>query len=853
MIEHAAFEINDQNQIVVRDGADIDFETQNVYGLSVRVTDPEGGQLTQLVTVNVNNLAEDPSNITFPVSTIDENTTANTIVGRIGVEDDSDRGQLSFSLEGENADDFFVLGGNILVRPGADLNFEADQELDLTIVVTDPDGGVGRQDITLNVNDLNEGPSNLAITPGTVDENSEGGTFVGDLTVSDPDFNENHTFEIVDFSGNVVESEFFEINEDNQLVIRDGAVIDFEQHDTLFVNIKATDQGGLTTQTRVSVAVNDIDEGTTGGVDVGGGDEVNFVPFTQINENLEALAENSVGGTVVANLVAIDENEGDTHTFDIIGNTNDVIESSFFEINDENQLVVREDAVIDFEQHETLFVNVRVTDQDGAYSFERVSVPIEDLDESQAPTDITFSDLSVDENSVPGTVVATLGAIDPDAGDTHTFELSGEGAEFFEIDGNLIVVRDGVDLDTETLAEIPLTVTATDSSGNTFSEDTIIDVANVNEAPTTITPSTASVDENSFGNTAVATLQTDNPEDSEHVSFEIVGGSDDFFILGNTIRVKPGSELDHEDSDSATLVIRATDSGGNSVDSEISIAINDVNEAPTAIVGSPTSVDENAEGGTVLANFSPVDADEGDTFTFDIVRFNGEIDDNPFIEIDENGVLTVREGADINFEQHEQLGFNLRITDSEGLSITQRFTIDVNDLDENPAPTDITFDNTSIDENSAAGVTVANLGATDANQSTGHTFEISGPGADVLEVVGDRLVVKEGAEIDFETTSEFSLTVTTTDAGGKQFTEEVTFTVNDLNEGPTDLVVSQDNSVAENTAPGAVVATLAATDADGDALTYTLSGEGSENFTVCLLYTSPSPRDLSTSRMPSSA
>ena len=73
----------------------------------------------------------------------------------------------------------------------------------------------------------------------------------------------------------------------------------------------------------------------------------------------------------------------------------------------------------------------------------------------------------------------------------------------------------------------------------------------------------------------------------------------------------------------------------------------------------------------------------------------------------------------------------------------------MNDLDENPAPTDITFDNTSIDENSAAGVTVANLGATDANQSTGHTFEISGPGADVLEVVGDRLVVKEGAEIDF--------------------------------------------------------------------------------------------------------
>ena len=32
-----------------------------------------------------------------------------------------------------------------------------------------------------------------------------------------------------------------------------------------------------------------------------------------------------------------------------------------------------------------------------------------------------------------------------------------------------------------------------------------------------------------------------------------------------------------------------------------------------------------------------------------------------------------------------------------------------------------------------------------------------------------------------------------------------------------------------------------------------LSGDLNEGLTVCLLYTSPSPRDLSTSRMPSSA
>ena len=148
------------------------------------------------------------------------------------------------------------------------------------------------------------------------------------------------------------------------------------------------------------------------------------------------------------------------------------------------------------------------------------------------------------------------------------------------------------------------------------------------------------------------------------------------------------------------------------------------------------------------------------------------------------------------------------------------------------------------------------------------------------------MVVAEGVTLDHEDTSSYDLTVTATDAGGLSIDTPLTVNVTDVNEGPTDLVISSDNSVAENTEAGSVVATLAATDADGDALTYTLSGEGSENFTVnengevvvaegadinfedvteftfnvevtdgngCLLYTSPSPRDQRGSRMPSSA
>ena len=47
-------------------------------------------------------------------------------------------------------------------------------------------------------------------------------------------------------------------------------------------------------------------------------------------------------------------------------------------------------------------------------------------DTNEAPTDITVAGGSVAENAAAGTVVATLGATDPDAGSTFTYTLSSD-------------------------------------------------------------------------------------------------------------------------------------------------------------------------------------------------------------------------------------------------------------------------------------------------------------------------------------------------------------------------------------------------------------------------------------------
>ncbi|MCG8548271.1 MAG: cadherin domain-containing protein [Alphaproteobacteria bacterium] len=99
-----------------------------------------------------------------------------------------------------------------------------------------------------------------------------------------------------------------------------------------------------------------------------------------------------------------------------------------------------------------------------------------------APTDIVVTGGSVDENNPGGTVVATLDAVDPDSGESFTFDLIGGDTDKFEIVGNQIVVRADADLDFETDTDHSVDVRVTDSAGNTYSETVDIAVQDVADA-----------------------------------------------------------------------------------------------------------------------------------------------------------------------------------------------------------------------------------------------------------------------------------------------------------------------------------------------------------------------------------
>ncbi len=115
------------------------------------------------------------------------------------------------------------------------------------------------------------------------------------------------------------------------------------------------------------------------------------------------------------------------------------------------------------------------------------------------------------------------------------------------------------------------------------------------------------------------------------------------------------------------------------------------------------------------------------------------------------------------------------------------------------------------------GAFVGNLATTDGDEGDSHTYTLSD---DRFEVVGNQVKLKDDQALDFESGSEVSLTVTTTDSSGLSYEESFTINVTDQNENPTDITFSG-GTAEENSAAGTVVASMTTIDAsENDSHTY---------------------------------
>jgi hypothetical protein len=609
---------------------------------------------------------------------------------------------------------------------------------------------------------VNEVATDIALDNTSVAENAAGAV-VGNLSTTDPDAGDTHSYAVSDDRFEVV---------DGQLKLKDGVSLDHEAGDSISLDVTTTDAGGLSRTETFTISVGDVNE-----------------VATDIVLDNASVAENAAGA-VVGTLTTTDPDDGDTHSY--------AVSDDRFEVVD-GQLKLKDGISLDHEAGDSISLDVTTTDAGGLSRTETFTIAVGDVNE--VATDIALDNASVAENAA-GTVVGNLSTTDPDAGDTHSYAVSDD--RFEVVDGQL-KLKDGISLDHEAGDSISLDITTTDAGGLSRTESFTIAVGDVNEVATDIALDNASVAENAAG-AVVGNLSTTDPDDGDTHSYAV--SDDRFEVVDGQLKLKDGVSLDHEAGDSISLDVTTTDEGGLSRTETFTIAVGDVNEVATDIALDNASVAENAAG-AVVGNLSTTDPDAGDTHSY-------AVSDDRFEVVD--GQLKLKDGVSLDHEAGDSISLDVTTTDAGGISRTETFTIAVGDVNE--VATDIALDNTSVAEN-AAGAVVGNLSTTDPDDGDTHSYAVSD---DRFEVVDGQLKLKDGVSLDHEAGDSISLDVTTTDAGGLSRTETFTIAVGDVNEVATDIALDN-NTVAENAA-GAVVGALTTTDPDdGDTHTYAVSDD----------------------------
>ena len=534
---------------------------------------------------------------------------------------------------------------------------------------TDQGGLFFEKAFTITITDLNEAPTNIALSATSIAENVAAASTVGSFSTTDPDAANTFTYSLVSGTGSTDNASFTITS--NALSI--NASPDFETRSSYSIRVRSTDQGGLFFEKAFTIAITDVNEAPT-----------------NIALSASSIAENVAAHSTVGSFSTTDSDAANTFTYTLVTGTGSADNASFTIMG--NDLSIN--ASPDFEAKSSYSIRVRSTDQGGLFFEKAFTVTITDVNE--APTITSSATVSVSENT---TAVTTVTATDVDAGQTKAFTITGglDAAKFsitsagalsfvappnYEIPGN--VTGDNV-------YEVTVTVTDDGTPNLSASQTLLVTVTDANDAPIItsdggLATAAISIAENT---TAVTTVQaTDADVPAQTLSYSISGDDAAKFHIDSSSGVltfitapnfEAPTDLDHNNVYQVTVTV--TDSGSGSLtDSQaLFVTVTDANDAPTAISLSSTTVSEYAGVGAVVGTFSATDGDAAQSHSFALIAGPGGTDNGSFAIVGD----TLQTAENFDFETKSSYSIRVLTTDngSPSLSFAQVFTITIGDVD----------------------------------------------------------------------------------------------------------------------------------------------------------------------------
>lgn len=188
------------------------------------------------------------------------------------------------------------------------------------------------------------------------------------------------------------------------------------------------------------------------------------------------------------------------------------------------------------------------------------------------PTFVNISSDVVDEHSPINTVVGTFSTIDPDAADSHTYQLSGTDAGRFNLNGDEL--RTSQVFDFEQQSSYSLVITSNDGRGGTFARLLTINVADVNEAPTGIQLSSTSVARGGVAGTVVGNITITDVDQGDNHTISL-GGVDASAFQVQSGQLKTQNAITATSQSSFSIIITAVDREGEMVSKPYTITVDE--------------------------------------------------------------------------------------------------------------------------------------------------------------------------------------------------------------------------------------------------------------------------------------
>ena len=670
---------------------------------------------------------------------------------------------------------------NNVVTYTPDDNFFGSDEIDYTINQNDK---TSSSTVSLVINSINDVPTfdNL-LSAYSVDENQTAVTSISASDIEDDALT-------ISISG--TDESSFNLSSSNVLTFAESP--DYETQTNYALVVSVTD--GIDTLNKdLTVNLNNLND--------------NFPVFTSSANFSADENQNSIG------VVTATDADGDAVTFSIQGLPAPITDEQYkgLLIDSLTGVMTFNEIGADYEERESISFNVIVSDGLNSIT-QAVNIAINNLNDN-SPVLTSEIDFIIDENT---SSVGTITGSDAD-GDTLSFSISGTDADSISIDSTSGVLSLNETADYETKISYAFNVEISDGL-NSITKAATVSINNLNDnSPIFSSEDTFAIDENK---SQVGTVIANDADTDSSISYSIdnnveqrievsiaanENGSGNVYVISGvqkkSLNLEVGKTYRFEHSTDHPFRLSTQSDGTHGGGSEFVNGVDTSQQGITLL-----TVSEDTPG--ILYYYCSIHAGMG-------ADANSSSNIFPSMNINSSsGELTFSPNPD--FETLSSFSAKVSASDGE-ISTDQNIQVNINDV-EPEGPIFSSPAQFSADENQKEIGTVISEDPLGAQV----TYSLSGEDKDSLSIgsISGVLSFNESPDYEIKTSYSVNIIAVGTITNSEQ---NVTISINNLNDNSPSIISTNVFSAEENQT---IIGSIVAEDADGDSLSYSVSGSVAE-------------------------